>query len=151
MNKSDSISKLASALVKAQAEIKHSIKDASNPFFKSKYADLTSVIDSVKPALLKQGITVLQIVTGEGVETTLLHESGEYISGATPIITAKQNDPQALGSAITYSRRYGLQAMVGLGAVDDDAESAMGRTAPTANKFKSDKSNAPTGRNDFEF
>lgn len=127
MNKSESIAKLASALVKAQSELKAAKKDSANPFFKSKYADLNEVISVVKEPLLKNGIAFLQIVTVEGVETTLLHESGEFISGVTPIVSAKPNDPQSLGSAITYARRYGLQSIVGLESEDDDGESAMGR------------------------
>lgn len=128
MKHSETLSKLATALVKAQADIKFATKDANNPFFKSKYADLPAVIEAIKPALNKSGISFLQVVVPEGVETMLLHESGEYISGITPVVVAKQNDPQALGSAITYAKRYGLQAIVGVPAdVDDDGEGAMGR------------------------
>lgn len=130
MNKSETLSKLAVALVKAQAEITFAKKDSNNPFFKSKYSDLPAIIDSIKPALNKNGISFLQIVVPEGVETMLLHESGEFISGVTPVITAKERDPQALGSAITYAKRYGLQAIVGVPAdSDDDGEAAMGRGA----------------------
>lgn len=135
MNKSESIKNLAAALVKAQMQITHATKDSSNPFFKSKYADLSGVIEAVKEPLNKNGVVFLQIVTETGVETTLLHESGEFISGVTPVVTSKQNDPQALGSAITYAKRYGLQAIMGLPTEDDDGEKAMGRTvakpAPT--------------------
>lgn len=152
MNKSDTLNKLATALVKAQGEIKFAAKDSNNPFFKSKYADLPAVIDAVKPALNKNGISFLQIVVQDGVETMLLHESGEFISGVTPVIVAKPNDPQALGSAITYAKRYGLQAIVGVPAdVDDDGEAAMGRsqkptqTGPTQPTVKVDKTFAPRG------
>lgn len=146
MKHSETLSKLAAALVKAQAEIKFAAKDSSNPFFKSKYADLPAVIDAIKPALNKHGISFLQIVVQEGVETMLLHESGEYISGITPVVVAKQNDPQALGSAITYAKRYGLQAIVGVPAdVDDDGEAAMARQ-PTKPVIKQQpKSNDPFG------
>lgn len=144
MNKSETLAKLATALVKAQAEIKFAAKDSNNPFFKSKYADLPAVIDAVKPALNKHGLSFLQIVVETGVETMILHESGEYISGITPVIVAKQNDPQALGSAITYAKRYGLQAIVGVPAdVDDDGEAAMGRSNKAAPK--TDKVFAPRG------
>lgn len=128
MNKSETISKLATALIKAQLAMGSAKKDSANPFFKSKYADLAEIVSVVKDPLLKNGISFLQIVTEVGVETTLIHESGEFISGTTPIVVAKQNDPQALGSAITYARRYGLQAMLGIPAEDDDGEKAMGRT-----------------------
>lgn len=127
MNKSESISKLAMALVKAQAQIKVAVKDSNNPFFKSKYADFATIVEAVKPHLNSNGIVFLQVVGLDGVETVLLHESGEFISGVTPIVVAKQNDPQALGSAITYAKRYGLQAIVGIPSDDDDGEAAMGR------------------------
>lgn len=137
MQKSESIAKLAVALVKAQRDIKVASKSSDNPFFKSKYADLGAIVDVVKPALNNNGISFLQIVTLEGVETTLLHESGEYISGVTPVVVAKQNDPQALGSAISYARRYGLQAIVGVVAdKDDDGEKAMGRSSVKPATFK---------------
>jgi hypothetical protein len=150
MNKSDTINKLAVALVKAQAEMGSPKKDSANPFFKSKYADLAEVISVVKDPLLKHGNAFLQIVTQDGVETTLIHESGEFISGTTPVIVAKPNDPQALGSAITYARRYGLQAMLGIPAEDDDGEKAMGRTVAKAVQPKviqknTDKTDAPRG------
>lgn len=138
MNRSETLGKLAAALVKAQAKIKFASKDANNPFFKSKYADLPAVIDAIKEPLNSNGISFLQIVTVEGVETVLLHESGEFISGTTAIIVAKQNDPQALGSAITYAKRYGLQAIVGVPAdVDDDGEAAMGRAVKPVIKTQS--------------
>lgn len=99
-------------------------KGASNPFFKSKYADLNSVLEAVKEALNSNGITILQPhfsnERGDFVSTVLLHESGEWISSETRLEVAKKNDPQALGSSITYARRYGLQSLVGLPAEDDD-------------------------------
>lgn len=131
MNKSESIVKIASALVKAQAAMGNAFKDAKNPFFKSSYADLNAVREACLPALNANGVSVLQpTVHADGkayVETVLLHESGEFISSLTEILCAKQNDPQAHGSGISYARRYGLQSLVNLGSVDDDAEGAMGR------------------------
>jgi hypothetical protein len=131
LNKSESIVKIASALVKAQAAMGNAVKDAKNPFFKSSYADLNAVREACLPALNANGVSVLQpTVHAEGkayVETVLLHESGEFISSLTEILCAKQNDPQAHGSGISYARRYGLQSLVNLGSADDDAEGAMGR------------------------
>jgi hypothetical protein len=127
MIKSDSIDKIAAALAKAQANILAVKKEANNPFFRSTYADLTSVIDAVKGPLLDQGITILQPTDGADVTTILLHVSGEYLGSRTPIRVSKENDPQALGSAISYARRYGLQALVCLSSVDDDGEQAMAR------------------------
>ncbi len=132
MNKSESIAKIASAFVKAQSEMGNAVKDSKNPFFKSSYADLNSVREACLPALNKHGISVLQptsVIEGKlYVETLLLHESGEYLSGMYEVVVGKQNDPQALGAAISYSRRYGLQSMVNIGAADDDGESAVNRS-----------------------
>ena len=140
MFKSDSIAKLAPALLKAQKNMGAALKDSKNPFFKSKFADLNAVIDAAVPVLNEQGIVVLQnpttldFTTGPKVvlQTMLLHESGEYITSETDIVVAKQNDPQALGSAISYARRYGLQAAVTLKAEDDDGEANYSRTPKTS-------------------
>lgn len=132
MNTSATISKLAAALNKAQFNIGAATKDAKNPFFKSRYADLSSVMAVCKAPLLDQCISVLQLVgkdeTGGYLETVLLHESGEYISDRMPLVCAKQHDPQAMGSAITYARRYALQSALFIPAEDDDAEGAMRST-----------------------
>lgn len=132
MRTSESIKTIAPAFLAAQKEIKSVTKDADNPFFKSKYADLPSVINACKDELNKHGIAVLQPVMGDMVETVLLHESGEWMAGRTMIVNAKPNDPQAQGSAITYARRYGLMSMVFIPAEDDDAESAMDRAKAKA-------------------
>lgn len=119
---------IATALLKAQTEMSNPNKDASNPFFKSKYADLNAVRDAVLPVLNKHGIIVLQpIVNIDGrnfVKTVLLHESGEQIESETEIIYSRLNDAQAQGSGITYARRYGLQSLVCIGADDDDGNGA---------------------------
>lgn len=130
--KSDSLKSLAPALVKAQKSMGAAVKDSKNPFFKSSYADLSAVIEAAMPALNAEGIAILQLndVAMSGlpvVQTVLLHESGEFIGSNTPVVVAKQNDPQALGSAISYARRYGLQSTVTLRSSDDDGEAAMGR------------------------
>ena len=127
MNKSDSIAAIAPALIKAQLEIKAALKDSTNPHFRSKYADLSSVVDAVKVPLLKNGIAFLQgvhdAVDGVAVETFLLHTSGEWLSSTMRIPAVKQ-DAQGYGSAITYGRRYGLQSMCGVPAEDDDGNAA---------------------------
>lgn len=119
---------IATALVKAQSEMSNPTKGNTNPFFKSKYADLNAVREAVIPVLNANGISVLQpIVHQEGknfVNTILLHESGELMESFTEIVFAKQNDAQAQGSGITYARRYGLQSFVCVGADDDDGNKA---------------------------
>ena len=141
MQTSPTINKIAAALVKAQVAMTGAKKGAANPFFKSKYADLPAVVEAIKEPLNNNGITFMQVIGVNGgmvvVETVLLHESGEFISGETPVIVAKANDPQALGSAITYAKRYGLQAIAGLPTEDDDGEKAMGRGGKKATSIPS--------------
>lgn len=128
---------IATALIKAQQEMGTALKGASNPFFKSKYADLNSIREACIPALNNNGIAVLQpIVHIDGknfVKTLLLHESGESIEGLTEIIYSKQNDAQAQGSGITYARRYGLQSLCNVGAEDDDGNAASKNESQTVN------------------
>ena len=131
MNKSETIELLAQALLKAQTEFMTASKDAKNPFFKSKYATLNSVWEAVATALHNNGLVCIQPIVNNMVATTIIHTSGQFITSECPIVCAKQNDPQALGSAITYSRRYALASMLGVMTDDDDdAESAMVRKQP---------------------
>lgn len=122
--------KLAAALAKAQGVIEDAVKDATNPHFKSKFADLASVRAAIRQPLSDNGIAYVQLVRSGGkaveVETLLLHDSGQVI-GDTLTIPLLQNTPQAVGSAISYGRRYSLMSIVGLAADDDDAEAAQGR------------------------
>jgi hypothetical protein len=119
---------IATALVKAQSEMSNPKKGNTNPFFKSKYADLNAVREAVIPILNDNGISVLQpLIHKDGknfVNTILLHESGELMESYTEIIYNKVNDAQAQGSGITYARRYGLQSFVCVGADDDDGNIA---------------------------
>lgn len=119
MIKSETIGKVADALRLAQGQFKPIIKTAENPFYKSKYAPLDSVIDATMPALHKNGLTVSQMMDGDNLVTVLIHTSGEYIGGLMPL-HAKNNDPQGQGSAITYARRYALAAILGVASEDDD-------------------------------
>lgn len=127
MNKSDTLSKLAPALVDAQASMAGATKSAANPFFKSKYANLEEVIKVVKDAFAKNGLSFVQFPVSEeghaGVETIIIHESGEFISNQFLLKCAK-SDPQGMGSAITYARRYGLQSACGIPSEDDDGNAA---------------------------
>lgn len=133
MIRSEAIDKISVALVSAQKKITFAKKDTSNTYFKSKYADLNSVIVACKEALNSEDITILQphrVTEGDAiVETILIHSSGQYIGSETMVKVVKANDPQALGSAISYARRYGLQSLISLPADDDDGETAQGRGA----------------------
>ncbi len=128
MNKSDSIKELAGALAKAQSKIKGALKDSANPFFKSKYADLASVVEAIRGALSENGLAYVQLTIPSDkeevqVETILMHSSGEWISGIIALPVSKA-DAQGFGSALTYARRYGLSAMVGVAPEDDDGNAA---------------------------
>jgi hypothetical protein len=127
MNKSDSIKELATALNKAQAEMSGAKKKATNPFFKSKYSDLNAVVDAIRIPFCDNGLSYSQFPLFEsgcvGVETILMHESGEWISSVLMLPMVKQ-DPQAAGSAITYARRYSLQSIAGIPSEDDDGNHA---------------------------
>jgi len=132
MNKSDSISELTKALVKVQSQLGGARLDSSNPFFKSKYASLSAVWDACRKLLADNELAVIQTTSAGNdnnliIDTTLSHSSGEWITGELPMILPK-NDPQGIGSAITYGRRYGLSAIIGICPEDDDAESAMERS-----------------------
>ena len=140
MNKSESIGNLAKALCKAQNEMGGAVKDAKNPFFKSNYADLTAVIKAIKEPFANNGLSYSQFpVTSEGgggigVVTILMHSSGEWLESEFYLPLAKK-DPQGGGSAITYARRYALQAMAGIPTADDDAEAAMMRGKPKEQRY----------------
>lgn len=138
MKMSTSITKIAGALVKAQKEMGAVTKDANNPFYKSKYADINSVLEVAVPALNSNGIFVSQpdysTVEGHFVETYLMHESGEFLASEPLRLELSKVDMQQLGSAITYGRRYSLQSMLGLRAEDDDGETSMNRTKPAQAK-----------------
>ena len=126
------------AFAVAQGQFNAALKDANNPFFKSKYADLASIWDAVKLPLSSNGLSITQpIRTTEGgayfVETILRYKDGAILERCMcPVIAKSQNDPQALGSAITYARRYALASLLCIVTDDDDGESATGRAEPQA-------------------
>lgn len=133
---SEPCDKIAAALAIAQANMGDVKKNAQNPHFKSKYADLGAVLDAVWPALEKADITLLQPPAGrlEGedyyvvIETVLLHKSGQRAWWSFMLPTSK-HDPQGAGSAVTYARRYSVQSFFGLVPEDDDGNAAS-RTRP---------------------
>ena len=122
---SEQINDLAAALVKAQAAMKPAVKDATNPHFKSKYADLSAVWEAARGPLTANGLSVVQMPTDSNepgrvaLTTMLLHTSGQYLS-STVSTRLQQETAQGVGSALTYLRRYALAAMVGIVADDDD-------------------------------
>lgn len=122
MNKSESIKELATALCAFQSEVEKIKKTATNPFFKSKYATLSDILDVIREPLAQNGLSFVQFPAGKyGLETMLMHSSGEWISQGY-IMKPVKTDPQGAGSVITYQRRYALGAILGLNIdVDDDS------------------------------
>lgn len=115
------------ALVAASSDIGKAIKDSTNPHYRSGYASLESVIDTIKPALSKQGLAFVQrVLEGDSakVETLLVHESGETFSLGVCDVPVDKGNAQGYGSALTYARRYGLLTAFGVPSVDDDGNAA---------------------------
>jgi len=119
---------ISTALVKASTKIGGAVKDKTNPHYKSKYADLSSVIEAIKPALAENGLTFVQqfkdAEDGVCIETVIIHESGETLATGHLYVPATKKDAQGYGSAITYARRYSLQTAFGVPAEDDDGNAA---------------------------
>jgi len=139
MNKSESIVKLSAALCKFHGAMGKVGKDSVNPHFRNKYASLSNIIEAVTPHLNAAGLCIIQMPTTEGLETLLLHESGEYISSLSTIAAKDPMNPQAVGSAITYSRRYAMGAVLSLNIDEDDdatAATVPPKAAPAAPKVK---------------
>jgi hypothetical protein len=127
MRQSDSIAALAAALAAAQAEIGNAAKNAVNPHFRSNYADLAEIINTTRPVLSRHGLAVAQFPGFEDgiatVESVLMHSSGEWMAGTSSAPVTK-SDPQGVGSATTYLRRYSLAAICGIAQEDDDGNAA---------------------------
>lgn len=139
MNKSESIAALSKSLVKAQANIEGAAKDKVNPHFRSKYADLASVVEAIKKHATDNGLAWTQIMhdaeNAAKVETVIIHESGEWLSCGVISVPVSKLDAQGYGSALTYARRYSLSAAFGVAPEDDDgnaAAAAAPKITPTA-------------------
>ena len=121
---SESIAKVAAALVKAQAEMPVVFKNEANPFYHSRYATFDSIVAETRPVLAKHKLAVIQRAhpcdAGIHIQTTLVHESGEWISDDGLVFPAAKQDPQGFASAMTYTKRYGYCAMLGVTTGDDD-------------------------------
>jgi hypothetical protein len=130
MEKSSSIQNIAKALITFHVKVEKIKKDATNPFFHSKYASLSNILEAIQTPLLESGLAFTQLPSGEdGMITLLMHaESGEYIQ-SDYIVKPVKSDPQSKGSAITYQRRYALCSVLGLNIEeDDDGNAATGNT-----------------------
>lgn len=142
MNQSESIASLSKALAAANKVVENATKNAVNPHFKNKYADLAAVLDTVRAVYADNGLSVIQAAGAvyieqklhAVVETQLVHESGEWVRG-TLMLPVKDPTAQGLGGAITYGRRYALAALAGIAQEDDDGNTASGagtRSKPPA-------------------
>jgi len=151
MNQSEEINELATALSKFQGEMTAVKKDATNPFFKSKYATLDTIWEAIRKPLASNGLSIVQTMGTDGdsnsLITTLLHGlTGQYISGEMTL-NPEKNTPQGLGSAITYARRYSLSAILGIVAdEDDDAESTKEKKGEKAKQATGQTSGKSTKR-----
>lgn len=152
MEMSEQIDKLAEALALAQSEIESAEKDRINPHFRSAYATLASVWEACRAPLTKNGIAITQGAKAEGavvtVTTMMLHKSGQWFRDQISM-RAANDTPQAIGSAITYGRRYALAALAGVAPDDDDGNAGNGRPEPAAQangnmRYAPDKSDAKT-------
>jgi len=153
MNHSEQINELASALSKAQGQIEGAKKDKANPFFKSVYADLASVWDACRKPLSDNGLSVTQCPeeadNGIAIETMLLHSSGQWIKSRYTMPVSKL-DAQAVGSAITYARRYALSAVVGIAPEDDDGNAAAAAKTAKPKPEQKEKSLPVLSDDEFE-
>lgn len=129
IERSESIKELSKALVAFQGDVENATKGSTNPAFKSKYADLAEILNTIRQPLHKHGLAVTQHPSYENgavhIDTLLLHESGEFLYSCTVIPVTKQ-DAQGAGSAITYGRRYSLAAILGISQEDDDGNGSIG-------------------------
>lgn len=137
METSPTIGNIATALSAAQGAIKPAVFNKTNPHFKSRYADLSSVIETSRKPLSDNGLAVAQSVTSDDlkviVETWLTHKSGEFFKAQT-VLKASKADPQGVGSAMTYAKRYAWCAMLGISADDDDDDDANGASGPPSQR-----------------
>lgn len=124
MNQSENIQQLVKALAQAQGAFKRVGHDKLNPHYKSKYASLEAIIDAIREPVAKAGLAVVHSVEGEKIETRVMHTSGQWISSTIPLLLDKRS-PQAVGSAITYAKRYNISCLLNLSiGEDDDANQA---------------------------
>ena len=143
---------ICKAFVKFQSEFKGMKPDSSNPFFKSTYISLDGILETARPILAKNGLAVIQEATGDGeyifVKTKLIHESGEMIETEVLKMKPQKNDPQSMGSCITYSKRYQLAALLGIcECIDDDANIATyGNNTPEQSRSTGKLSAKQVGR-----
>lgn len=133
MKTSEKINNLMAGLLKFQGQVNKIKKDAKNPHFKSNYASLSKILEEVTPVLTESGLVITQHFDIDVLTTMICHaESGEWMSSDYPITVKDVSNPQQLGSALSYARRYGLQSVLLLNASDDDGAAAAQATTPAS-------------------
>ncbi len=137
---SDTINELAASMSSAQGAMPGASKDSANPFFKSKYADLASVMQAIRAPFAQNNLSFIQgtgkTEHGEIVVTTrIMHSSGQWVECDT-VLSPVKDDPQGIGSAISYGKRYGLQSLAGVPSVDDDGNAAVENVKPRKKRSK---------------
>ena len=147
MKKSESIIELAKALSKFRGEVKQPKKDAKNPFFKNNYVDLTGVTDAIDKTASENGLSYMQfpINLGDrvGITTLVMHSSGEWIESDPIFAKPAKNDPQAIGSVITYLRRYSLTSAFGISSEHDDDGNAGSQVSNQQNRYQQNNYQQP--------
>lgn len=144
MKKSETLTEFSKAFAKTQQEMKQPLKDANNPFFKSKYVPLENVVEAITESASKNGLSFTQLPSSDEagnvtVGTLVMHSSGEWIEYDPIKMKPVKNDPQSIGSAITYAKRYALSAIFGITSDQDDD----GNEATQTKKQQSKKTNDP--------
>lgn len=145
MKKSESIVKIAKAMAEFRKNVQQPKKDANNPFFKSKYTTLDAVVESIDTTASKHGLSFIQYPVNDehgntGIATIVLHESGEFLEFEPSFMKPEKNTPQAIGSVLTYLRRYTLSAVFGIASEeDDDGNHASGSYNKQPKKQPQDK------------
>ena len=150
MQKSESIKELASALTKAQAEMPAIKFDSKNPFLKNDYASLGAIIAGARPVIAKHGLSVSQLTFGEdgvaGVETVLMHTSGEWISSSISMPVGEEkgkSSAQVAGSIVTYLRRYSLASILGIYSDEDGDGNAPEQANPNRRRTATPRPDEP--------
>lgn len=143
MEKSTTIGELAKAMIKFHLKVDKIKKDAKNPFFKSTYASLSNILEQIDTPLIESGLAVCQFPSGDhGLTTIIMHESGEFLQAEYTMKPVK-DDPQGIGSSITYQRRYALASALGLNIDDDDDGNAASKKVTSYNHKPIEQSGKP--------
>lgn len=144
MKKSETLTEFSKAFAKTQQEMKQPLKDANNPFFKSKYVPLENVVEAITESASKNGLSFTQFPSSDEagnvtVGTLVMHSSGEWIEYDPIKMKPVKNDPQSIGSAITYAKRYALSAIFGITSDPDDDGNEATQTKKQAPAKKKDE------------